>query len=155
MLWFPFLCDVEPNVHLHPQHAGYDGWKSPCLVWGGHAEIVPARLPKNEQPACPQSPSDTKHMQFFPLHKQVLAKYPSPACASLAVMLCVSEQPHLPRQLHALPSKSQRRSFLLVKQTGEGDLCCSPPPLLGTGSRSLLSPSQGSAPCPPCLFSGQ
>lgn len=116
VLWFPFLCDVEPNLNLHTQHSGYDGWKSPCLVWGGHTEIVSARLPKNEQPACPQSPSDTKHMQFFPLHKQVLAKYPSPARALLAVMLCMSEQPHLPRQLHALPSKSQRRSFLKLNK---------------------------------------
>lgn len=60
-------------------------------------------------------------MQFFPLHKQVLAKYPSPARASLAVMLCMSEQPHLPRQLRALPSKSQRRSLLKLNKLGRGN----------------------------------
>lgn len=59
-------------------------------------------------------------MQFFPLHKQVLAKYPSPARALLAVMLCMSEQPHLPRHLHALPSKRQRRSFLKLNKLGRG-----------------------------------
>lgn len=59
-------------------------------------------------------------------------------------MLCMREQPRLPRQLHALPSESQRGSFALTKQIEvAGNLCCFLPSVWGRIPRAQPQAAAG------------
>lgn len=76
-------------------------------------------------------------MHFFPLHKQALAKYPSPARALLTVMLCVREQPVSHASFMRYPQNAREAPFLWLNKQREGSL-----PLTSASARGRITRAQ-------------
>lgn len=110
------------------------GGKAPALYRGAMLDPMMLSHPAISR-LCVLTAHQTLSTRIFSIAQAALAKYPSPAHALLAFMLCMKEH-------CALPSCKP-----LVKQNGALLLPCS---WRVAGDRVLLAP--GTA---PCLFSGQ
>lgn len=123
-----------PSVHGADAEPSPMGGKAPALYRGAMLDPMMLSHPAISR-LCVLTAHQTLSTHIFSIAQAALAKYPSPAHALLAFMLCMKEH-------CALPSCKP-----LVKQNGALLLPCS---WRVAGDRVLLAP--GTA---PCLFSGQ
>lgn len=123
-----------PSAHGADAEPSPMGGKAPALYRGAMLDPMMLSHPAISR-LCVLTAHQTPSTRIFSIAQAALAKYPSPAHALLAFMLCMKEH-------CALPSCKP-----LVKQNGALLLPCS---WRVAGDRVLLAP--GTA---PCLFSGQ